>query len=75
MDAYVDDDTFDELDYYSKGSFLYEGQIYMRVGASEKEIIKGLKSIFNKHPDDDVKLKAVYEIVVMLMEKIHKKYC
>jgi len=77
MDAiYVDDDdTYDDLDDYSRGSFMYEGEIYMRLGASDKEISRGLQSLYDNHPDVDVRMKAVYTSIVMLMKKIHKKHC
>lgn len=77
MDAiYVDDDdTYDDLDDYSKGSFMYEGEIYMRIGASDNEIYKGLQSLYDNHPEVDVRVKAVHTSIVMLMRKIHKKHC
>jgi hypothetical protein len=73
---FVDDDgTYDDLGDYSKGSFLYGGEIYMRINATDKEIVKGLQKLHDNHPDIEVKMKALNTCIIHLMRIISKKYC
>ncbi len=76
MDVFYDDNgTYDELDDYCKGSFLYEGEIYMKLNATDEEIESGLYSIYQQHPDEHVKLKALYSLLIFLTDKINNKHC
>ena len=73
---YVDeDDTYDDLSDYSKGSFIYGGEIYMRINSSDDEIISGLQRLHDNHPEEEIKMKAIHTAIIHLMKKIHKKHC
>lgn len=76
MDAFsFDSNKFRDLGRFSKGSFVYDGEIYMNVGISDADIIKGLNQISNTHPDDIIKIKALQSLVVIITDKIIKKHC
>lgn len=70
-----DDETYDDLGSYSKGSFFYEGEIYVRVNASDKEITRELQKIYDIHPDLKIKLKAMESCIVHLSRIILSRYC
>jgi len=72
---FADGGTYDDLGDYIKGSFIYEGEIYVNPLASEKEIIQGFKILSNKHPNSRVKLKALNSCILIMMTNIKKKYC
>ena len=69
------DDKYDDLGRYSKGSFTYDGEIYVRVNATDKEITRELQKIHDMHPRLEVKLKAMESCVVHLTRIILSRYC
>lgn len=76
MDAFsFDSNKFRDLGRFSKGSFVYDGEIYMNVGISDSDMIKGLNQIANIHPDDMIRIKALQSLVVIITDKIIKKHC
>lgn len=76
MNAFsFDINKFRDLGRFSKGSFVYDGEIYINVGISDADIIKGLIQIANTHPDDMIKIKALQSLVVIITDKIIKKHC
>ena len=70
-----DDDSFSDLGSYSKGSFFYEGEIYVRVNANNLEITRELQKIHDRHPSLAVKLKAMESCVVHLSRIILERHC
>lgn len=70
-----DDDSYSDLGSYSRGSFFYEGEIYVRVNASDSEVTKELQRIHDRHPSLSVKLKAMESCVVHLTRLILERYC
>lgn len=76
MDVFYDDNgTYDDLGDYCKGSFLYDGEIYMRLNATNEEIHKGLITLYEEHPDEYVKLRALYSLLIFITNKISDKHC
>lgn len=69
------DELYDDLGKYSKGSFTYGGEIYIRVNASDSEVTKELQKIHDRHPSLEVKLKAMESCVVHLTRIILERYC
>lgn len=72
---FVHDDSFSDLGSYSKGSFFYGGEIYVRVNASDTEVTRELQKIHDKHPNLEVKFKAMESCIVHLSRIILEKHC
>jgi len=70
-----DDDSFSDLGRYSKGSFFYEGEIYVRVDASDKEATRELQKIHDTHPSLEVKFKAMESCIIHLSRIILERHC
>jgi hypothetical protein len=68
-------DKFRDLGKYSKGSFVYDGEIYMSISSTEDEVVRGLNAISRNHPDNGVKIKALENLVVIITDKIIRKHC
>lgn len=64
-----------DLDDYSKGYFIINGEIYTRVNDSDEKILKSLYKIFYNHPSQYVQAKALESIIVCMSQGIMKKYC
>jgi hypothetical protein len=71
----VYDDYFSDLGRYSKGSFLYEGEIYVRVNATDREVTIELQKIYDTHPILEVKFKAMESCIAHLSRIILSRYC
>jgi len=74
LSAY-DDEAYDDLGNYSRGSFFYDGEIYVRVNASDFEITRELQKIYDTYPSLEIKLKAMESCIVHLSRIIIERHC
>ncbi|MEK6829854.1 MAG: hypothetical protein AABY15_07075 [Nanoarchaeota archaeon] len=74
---YVTDDgeTYDDLDDFCQGCFMFGGEIYMDMNMSDDEIFAGLENIYKNHPDEDIKKIALNSCILKIMQEIKEKYC
>ncbi len=70
-----DDDSFSDLGSYSRGSFFYEGEIYVRVNATDMEVTRELQKIHDTYPSLEIKLKAMESCIVHLSRIILERHC
>lgn len=72
---YDDEDSADDLDDYCNGCFMFGGEIFFKVNATDREIMRGLQTIYENHPEPRVKMLALKDAVISLNNKIYKNYC
>jgi len=70
-----DDELYDDLDDFSEGAFIYNGELFLSFEASYEQTINLLDDIIYNHENCQIKKNALISQLQLMIKMIKDKYC